>query len=396
MKKSRIYLLGIIAAVLLCGCEKKSEQTEELSESAAFSETVFTSSEKSAAAETEAVKKEIEPLSHGRDQAYFQNEEFSVTAELITLQSSLYYPDVIHDFGANPEMFVVTVFVKAKNLTDETRDFDETKLSVPNMFYCGGDAEKFKDIKSGKSAAGELRFLCSLEQAAEIDGILYGGEYLETGEDFYPEEFGETVDIQSADDVREYLYRQHRIHWYSGYYTISGQPTQYEMNNIRGIKKDGKNYLAVTYTGYNRSDYAQIIDPSGFTFLCSEYKDKGSIAEVQFFYDEDGSLRNSVTDDTVLEPVEPLYINVDEGLVYAPGEAGVELDGMGKIYELPEYICMNPENPTVFTIIYDLKNYDRLRRFIYNDSHENEPYYSSVEKSPILDWDIWEEKNLES
>ena len=66
---------------------------------------------------------------------------------------------------------------------------------------------------------------------------------------------------------------------------------------------------------------------------------------------------------------------------------------------------MNPENPTVFTIIYDLKNYDRIRRFIYKDSHENEPYYSSVEDSPlknwdvwktIKDWDIWEEKELES
>nr|MDE7288254.1 hypothetical protein [Oscillospiraceae bacterium] len=207
--------------------------------------------------------------------------------------------------------------------------------------------------------------------------------------DFYPEEFDEIIDVQSADDVSEYLYRQHVHHMYSGHYTIKGQPTIYEMNNIKGIKKDGKNYLSVTYTGYNRSDYAQIIDPSGFTFLCSEYKNKGE---------------NSVSGDTALEPIEPLYISTNENLMYAPRSADIVLDEVGEIYELPEYICMNPENPTVFTIIYDLKNYDRIRRFVYNDSHENEPYYSSLDNpqknwdvwETIKDWDIWEGKEFES
>ena len=382
---------------LLCGCEKNAVQTAELPESVTVSETAFTSTEATAATVTvtEAVKKDIKPLSPSRRQAYFQNEEFSVTAELTTLQSSLYYPDIIHDFGANPDLFVVTVFVKVKNLTYEEKDFDETKLSIPDMFYCGGDTENFKDIKSGKSAMGELRFLCSLEQAAETDGILYGGEYLEAGEDFYPEEFDEIIDVQSEDDVSEYLYRQHVHHMYSGHYTINGQPTIYEMNNIRGIKKDGKSYLAVTYTGYNRSDYAQIIDPSVFTFLCSEYKSKGKLVEDQFFRSRDGRGMSVVSGDTALEPVEPLYISTDEKLMYAPTEADIVLDEVGKIYELPEYICMNPENPTVFTLVYDLKNYDRMRRFIYRDSHENELYYSKVKDSSIIDWDIWEEKSLE-
>ncbi|MDE6599553.1 MAG: hypothetical protein K2K34_05675, partial [Oscillospiraceae bacterium] len=132
-----------------------------------------------------------------------------------------------------------------------------------------------------------------------------------------------------------------------------------------------------------------IIDPSGFTFLCSEYKNKG---------------KNSVSSDTALEPIEPLYISTDENLMYAPTEADIVLDKVGKIYELPEYICMNPENPTVFTIIYDLKNYDRIRRFVYKDSNENVPYYSSGDSpqknwdvwETIKDWDIWEEKELES
>ncbi|MDE6745241.1 MAG: hypothetical protein K2J72_01245, partial [Oscillospiraceae bacterium] len=324
------------------------------------------------------------------------NEEFSVAAGLTALRSSLYYPDIVHDLGANPELFVVTLEVKAKNMTEEEKTFDVSKFTIPDMFSYGDASENFKDIKPGRSEIGELRFLCSLEQAAAIDGILYGGEYLEEGEDFYPEEFDEIIDIQSADDVSEYLYRQHVHHMYSGHYTINGQPTIYEMNNIKGIKKNGKNYLSVTYTGYNRSDYAQIIDPSEFTFLCSEYKNKGKLIEDQFFYAKDGKGMSIVSNDTAFEPVEPLYISTDENLMYAPTEAGIVLDNAGKIYELPEYICMNPENPTRFTIIYDLKNYDRMRRFIYNDSHENEPYYSKVKDSSIIDWDIWEEKKLES
>ena len=163
---------------LLCGCEKKEEQTAELPKSVTASETTFTSSE-AATPKTEAKQKEIQPLSPSRKQAYFQNGEISVTAELTTLQSSLYYPYIVHDFGANPDLFVVTAAVKVKNMTEKNISFDETKLLLSDMFYCGGDTEEFMDIQSGKSAIGELRFLCSLEQAAEISGVIYDGEYFE-------------------------------------------------------------------------------------------------------------------------------------------------------------------------------------------------------------------------
>ena len=385
----------VLVTAAAAGCTFTSASAAELSETETPPEAAVTSEAAEKPEEIDTRKKDIQPVSPSKRQAYFENGEFSAAAELTSLMSSLYYPDIVHDIGADPELFVATLEVKAKNMTEEIMDFDAAKLSLSDMLYCGGDTEVFKNIGSGKSAVGELRFLCSLEQAADIKGLLYDGGYFEEGEEFYPEEFNEIIDIQSADDVAEYYYRQFVVHMYSGHYALSGQPTRYEMNNIRGIKKDGKNYLAVTYTGYNRSDYAQIIDPSGFAFLCSEYKGKGETIGEQFIYDRDGSPRYVVRNDTALEPVEPLYISADEGLMYAPSKAGIELDGVGEIYELPEYICMNLENPTVFTIIYDLKNYDRVRQFIYNDSHENEPYYSSVNNSSVKDWDVWEEDYYE-
>ncbi|MDE5992860.1 MAG: hypothetical protein K2G87_07410, partial [Oscillospiraceae bacterium] len=279
MKKSRICILGIIAAIMLSGCENKAEPAEEQSESMTVSET--TSSASAETKKTAAKKKEVKPLSPSRRQAYFQNEEFSVTAELTALRSSLYYPDILHDMGINPELFVVTVTVKAKNMTEENKSFDISKFTLSDLFSYGGDSGQFEDIEPGKSEIGELRFLCSLEQAAAIDGILYGGEYLEEGEDFYPEEFDEIIDIQSADDVAEYFYRTHVFHAYKGYFEVAATPTTYEMHHLKGIKDGEKNYLAVSFTAYNRSDYAQLIEPSCFIIFCCGYKGEAEIVERQ-------------------------------------------------------------------------------------------------------------------
>lgn len=395
MKKIRIYIFCMIMTLLLSGCGNRAENTEEPSESAAASETAVTSSAKPAAKETEAAKKEVKPLSPNRRQAYFQNDEFSVTAELTALRSSLYYPDILHDLGINPELFAVTVTVKVKNMTEEDKTFDGSGFSLPDMFSYGG-SEEFKDIKPGKSAVGELRFLCSLEQAAAIDSILYGGEYLEVGEDFYPEEFDEIIEVQSADDVAEYFYRTHVVHSYKGYFEAAANPTTYEMHHIKGIREGEKNYLSVSFTAYNRSDYAQLIDPSRFIITCCGYKGEGDTVDRQSIHMPSGAI-SVIYDEPELEDLKPLYISVDESLVYAPADAGIELEGVGQIYELPEYICMTPENPTEFTLIYDLKNHSRARFLSDGGGHSDEPYYSALgrEGYGFFDWDVWKEDYVE-
>ena len=367
MKKSRIYIFCVIAAILLSGCGNRAEPVAEQSETVTVSETTTKAAvTKAETKKTEAKKKEIQPLSPSRDQAYFQNGDFSVTAELMTLQSSLYYPDIVHDFGANPDMFVITAAVKAKNMTEEEKTFDETKLMLSDMFYCGGDTESFTDIKSGKSAVGELRFLCSLEQAAAINGILYDGEYFEEGEDFYPEEFNDIIDTQSADDVAEYLYRKNYIHGrQSGYFLLDSEPSTCELHHIKAMEKDGKNYLAVSFTSYNRSDYAQLIEPSAYVILCGRNTD-----EAEELHE--------------LTRLEPLYISADK-----------KLKGVGQLYEIPEYICMTPENPTDFTIIYDFEDFITVMGLYFRSSHNDEPYYSKLSAPGGLyggfNWNAWEE-----
>lgn len=397
MKKIRLlYIFCVITALLLSGCKSNTEPEAGQQGDSSVPETAVTAAASAETQKTEPKKKEIKPLSANKRQAYFQNGEFSVTAMLTSLRSSLYYPDIIHDFGINPDMFVVTVTVKAKNMTDENKTFDETKFSLSDMFFCGGNTDELKDLQSGKSGIAELHFLCSLEQAAAIDGILYDGEYLEEGEEFYPEEFDEIIDVQSADDVAEYFYRTHVFHCYKGYYEVSAVPTTYEMHHIRGIKDGEKNYLAVSFTAYNRSDYAQLIEPSGFMISCCKYKSEGDTVERQTLSMPNGGF-SVIYNEPKIDSLEPLYISVDESLVYAPEETGIELEGVGTIYEMPEYICMTPENPTDFTIIYDLKDYSRARSLSFSGSHGEEPYYSSLSENVygFFDWDVWKEDYVE-
>lgn len=383
MKKSRIYIFCIIAALLLSGCGNKTKLGSEQSETVTVSETtVSVQITRAETKKTEAKKKEIQPLSPNRKQAYFQNGDFSVTAELMTLQSSLYYPDIVHDFGANPDLFVVTAAIKVKNMTEENKAFDETKLLLPDMFYCGGDTEEFKDIKSGKSARGELQFLCSLEQAAAIDGVLYDGEYFEEGEDFYPEKFNDIIDVQSADDVSEHLYRRYYIHGrQSGYFWLNTEPSSCELHHIKAMEKDGKNYLAVSYTFSNRSDYAQLIEPSAYMAMCGRNTEKAEE------YNE-------------LTRLEPLYISTDKELIYEPKEVDLELKGVGQLYEIPEFICMTPENPTNFTIIYDFEDLITVMGLYFRSSHNDEPYYSKLSAPGGLygffNWNAWEEDFIDS
>lgn len=324
-------------------------------------------------AESAAAKKKISgktstPLNPGKNHAYYEDDDFSVTVCLTDLCSSLYYPEIVHEAGADPGLFAVTVSVRAKNISEENKTLDVTKFSLPGTLYFDGEAEKFKDIKPGRTVIGKLRFLCTLEQAAEINGIFYGNEYLETGEDFFPEEFEDIIDIQSADDIREYLYRTYEEHYQQGYFFYDFSPITYEMHSVRGIKDGAESYISVTCTACNRSDYAQLIDPSAFQITCVRYNNE----EPHF--------------------LEPLYIVVDESLVYSPRKAELDLEGVGQLYEVPEFISMNRQNPTEFTLIYPAENCSRVRMFNFIPTHNDDPCYS--EFNPVLylfDWDIWRE-----
>ena len=145
-RKVTIPIAIILSALVFCGCENKENFPAEgvSSDIPEASVTLDITSAKPAAKETEVTKKEIKPLSPNSRQAYFQTEEFSVAVELMELQSSLYYPDILKDYGINPEMFVVTAAVTVKNLTDEEKDFDGTKFTLSDMFSYGGDSEGFK------------------------------------------------------------------------------------------------------------------------------------------------------------------------------------------------------------------------------------------------------------
>lgn len=389
MKKFKMCISRALAAMLLTGyltgsltgCGTKTDIKTEITETSAETAAAAVTSAKAETTKKETKKKEIKPLSPGRDQAYFENGEFSVTAELCTLMSSLYYPDIVNDYGVNPELFVVTVGVKAKNMTEEDKPFDPSRISLSGMFsYDGdmGDTEEFAAVKSGKSAYGELRFLCSLEQAAGIKDVLYGGEYFDIGEEFYPEEFNTVVETQSDEDVAGYLYRKYFVHGrQGGHFWLGEDPVSCELSGIKALEADGKNYLSVTYTFYNRSDYARIIEPKAFNIMC-------------------GKNRAKAEDYSELTFLPPLYISVDGELVHDPQGVDLQLKGRGELYEIPEFVCMTPENPTEFTLIYDFDGFSTVMGLMFRSEREEACYFDiSRFGYGMFNWDPWEEDFFE-
>ncbi|MCH5349191.1 MAG: HNH endonuclease [Oscillospiraceae bacterium] len=365
--KAKIKLIAPLMAVLLlmAGCES-AHQEPEVSEALTTEQT--TSAAQTTAA-TEKPKQKIKPLSPSSWNGYYEDEEFSLTAELDNLQSSLYYPDIVNDMGANPKLFVVSAWVKVRNMTYEDKSFDCSKLSLTDgsseLYLYSSDFENMENIKSGKTESAELRFLCTIEQAAAIESMSYDGNELDIGDEFISEKLEDIIDKQSADDVRDYLYRTYVIHRASGYFFIDSSPTTYEMHHIKGIKDGEKNYLAVTFTAYNRSDYAQLIDPKGFVIACGN-----------------GS-------DGPIEQAEALYIDTNEALMYEPKEVDLRLSGTGTLYEIPDFICMKPEGGTEFTIIYDAKSFTHARYFSFAGAHEKELYYSNIEIAILFDKEMW-------
>lgn len=358
MKSSR-KIIAVFAAmsILMSGCERSQQDpTGDVSETASPEQ--VTSAVQTAAV-TEKPKQKIKPLSASSRNGYYEDDNVSVTAELYDLMSSLYYPDIVHDMGANPDLFVVTVSVRVRNMTYEDISFDCSGFSLTDgnseFYLYGSDFENMEKIKSGKTESAELKFLCTLEQASNIESVSYNGTEFDMGEDFLSEEIEDIIDIQSADDVREYLYRRNVIHGHAGYYRLAASPTTYEMHHIKSIRGDDKKYISVTYTAYNRSDYAQLIEPKAFTITCSNGKG------------------------TPTERAEPLYISTDKKYMYSPKEADIQLDGTGTLYDIPDFICTDPDGETEFTIIYDAKDKTKVSFFSFRGTHDDEPYYSEIQ-----------------
>ena len=102
-------------------------------------------------------------------------------------------------------------------------------------------------------------------------------------------------------------------------------------------------------------------------------------------------------DNVGAELVYPLYISTDPELIYEPEEAELKLKGVGQLYELPEFICMNQDNPTIFTIVYDFRDLATVSWPRFNSSHD-EPYYSDLDGIDygLFNWDAWEEKYIDT
>lgn len=360
MKKRIACLAAIMLLLSACKSEEKITGNETASDS--------TSAADSAVSEpkTDVPPKPVAPLSASKKQAYFQNEDFSVTAELKKLQSSLYYPDIVAKMGGNDELFAVEVFVKIKNLAYEDRSFDCSGLSLlsggSGLYLFDTECEQAENIPSGKTVSFSVKFLCSISQAADISGMTFSGGNFEIPESFIPEKFAEVIETQSAEDVKEYLYRPYAIHKRADHQSLMAvSPAAIEACFI-GKAGDDREYFAIKYMAYNRSDYALLLEPKAF----------------DFYYLADGANER--------QKAEKVYISTDEDLMYQPVKADEKLKGIGTLYEVPEFLCMNTEGVTEFTIVYKAEGRIKEWMLAHHGDH-NEPYYGIYESVYICECD---------
>ena len=62
--------------------------------------------------------------------------------------------------------------------------------------------------------------------------------------------------------------------------------------------------------------------------------------------------------------------------MYEPKDAG-KITGVGRIYEMPEFICMKPDGSTEFTIVYKPKGH--ITKWYMMCKGHDEPYYAQYE-----------------
>lgn len=352
----RKIITAVIAAIMLTACSETGEQGEQSISVNSAPETAETSAAPSETTAAVTVQKTVSPLSASARHSYYQNEDFSVTGELRKMQSSLYYPDVVAHMGGNPDMFVIELSVRVKNISSEDKTFDcsgLTLLSEGNALYMfDTENEKTENIKPGKTANLNFRALCTLSQAGAVSGMAYCGEAFDVGESFFPDAIADVIEVQSEDDVRTYLYKKHVVYRGSDHYWFQcSEPASITAHMLGRVGEDNE-YFAVEYSVTNRSDYALIIDPGSYELvLIGDSKAESGEAE-------------------------QVYVSTDEKLMYEPKKAG-RIDGVGKVYEIPEHICMKPEGSTEFTMIYKPKGHI-IKWFLMCDLHE-EPYYAQYE-----------------
>ena len=350
--------------LLLCGCGKESSESIENTTTTTTSSTAQTTSVQFTETETREtdLPKKPEPLRASKKDTFLNTDEFSIILQTEALKSSLYYPDLINDYGANDKLFVLEAKIKVKNIGFESMDFDINKLSIGSgddkLFVCD-DPDEFRNIASGDTIRKDVRFLCSLNQISSADNVFYNEEPFEVGDELFDDRILSFVQTQSSYDVKEYLYRKFVVEDTRDENTFNlmyADPCFYSIV-IKQIETDGKKYLAASMNCYNRSDYAQIIDPSMFVLMD--------------FVPDDYGKGNS-------KAVNPKYISIDEKLIYDP--KGTEsIKGIkGKLYDIPSYICMNENNPTKFTLIYDITDTGEIYQMNFESKHLNEPWFNQI------------------
>lgn len=355
MKLKRKLIAALAASVMLtaCGAEEKGETSE--------TQTAPVQTTATAIQTTKAAVKTIKPLSPMKSHAYYQDESFSVTVSLDDLRSSLYYPDAVAEMGINPNMFAVDMTVKVKNISQEEQSFDSSKLALlageDTLYMFGAKDEKADDIKSGKTVTLSLKALCSLQQARVISGVSYDGEPLETGENFYPEDFTEIINIQSDENVKTYLYKQFYLRSGDGYHMMACSGPAAISAYFIGRVGENDEYFAIEYSVTNRSDYALLIDPNKYS--------------ANFCYDNSDSFDPNT---------KAVYISTDEELMYKPKEEGA-VSGIGTVYALPDFMCTYPDGETRFTVLYSVSGH--ITEVMLKCGSRDEPCFAEYDSVTI-------------
>ena len=355
----RIKLLLAAAVVLMMTACGNAEDKNVPDTKAAVTETAVTTAEtkKEKVSQTTKVK-EIKPLNATKTQGAINNSQFSVTAEMTDFMSVWYYPDIIAMKEHGDDDYILTVSVKAKNISQESAEFDPSKLSLSAdtsvESICCDEAEI---IDSGDSIKYKVMFKCTLDQMKMLTGVQYDGADFEFGGEMLGSKVQKQIKEQSMADLKTHKYREFLIDNRIRHTDLFGDRCYASLE--KEVDENGYTYgeyFVAKFTIYNRTDYAQVIDPYGFVF--------GGI---------------NPNDET--KSFLPVYCYVDEERIHAPVEADVEIKGLKKVYEMPELITLAPDNPTVIKLVYHVEDYNRIFMFTpvnnYSDNDRFEFFNSS-------------------
>lgn len=347
-----VLLLMVSSAATFTSAEEYNTEDSALTENVTkdISEKVIDNNENTPV-------KEISPLVCSKKQSEYIDDRLSVTAEITGLSSSLYYPAMVAELGEQPQLFVIEARVRVKNISHESISLDCKQLSLISdmMLYPFGDTAAV-DISSGNTVSFELYYPCTLSQAENISGFEYLGAAFATAQELLSDKVMNTIETQSAEDVRDYYYREFVIHRYKDHHVLrSATPVEFEAYVMGRTGGDGE-YIAVKYMAYNRSDYAMIIEPFAFGFAYTDNADEA--------------------DPKNMTEGEAVGIIADKRLMYEPRVSDIDTSSGEELLEIPPFICMNPTGETSFTILYRAD--DDIEKYLLfcREEHKDEPYYA--------------------